>query len=201
MGNDAEFEEDVDIDVDIDLEGDEDEDEGNDEGNDGEGSKKKETLEQREARLARQLKQTRKKLGKDGDDEEQKPKPKTSKQEKKAKGLDRIDRAVLTVKGITHDDELALVEQIMNETGKSPEQVVESKYFKAELEEMREARNTKAATPNGSKRSSQATSDSVEYWLKKGELPPNDPALRAKVVKAKIAKEKNKNTFSDNAIV
>src|SRR3990172_2372750 len=51
------------------------------------------------------------------------------------RGLDRLDRAVLRVEKITSEDEVGLVEDIMKETGKTLEQVLESKYFKTELQE------------------------------------------------------------------
>ena len=115
--------------------------------------------------------------------------------------LDRIDRAVLRAEKITHPDEVALVEEIKKETGKSVEEVLESRYFQTELKTMREDRATKEATPSGTKRSGQTSQSDVEYWLAKGELP-SDPALKLKVVNAKIAREKSqKGAFSDTAVI
>jgi hypothetical protein len=69
------------------------------------------------------------------------------------------------------------------------------------LKERRDAAATKEATPSGSKRSGTASRDKVEYWIKKGVLPPTDQnKLRREVVKAKIAKAKSGSTFTDNPI-
>jgi len=119
----------------------------------------------------------------------------------KADGLDRMDRAILRVEKITAEDEVNLVQSIMKDTGKSLEQVLESKYFQSELKEMRELNATKDATPDGTKRAGQSTRDTVDYWLAKGELPPAEQVdLRRKVVNAKIAKEKSGNQFSSNPL-
>jgi uncharacterized membrane protein YgaE (UPF0421/DUF939 family) len=117
----------------------------------------------------------------------------------KSEGLDRLDLAILRVEKITGEDEVSLVESIMKDTGKSLEQVLASKYFQAELKEMRETKATEEATPNTTKRSNTSTRDSVDYWLAKGELP-TDPTLRSKVVKAKIDRAKATSQFSDNPI-
>lgn len=128
-------------------------------------------------------------------------KPKEGEKPAESKGLDRIDKAVLRAEKITDSEEVDLVESIMKETGKDLESVLESKYFKAELKELRELNATKDATPEGSKRSGTSTRDTVDYWIAKGELPPaTDPVLRQKVVNAKIAKEKSGSQFSSNPI-
>ena len=120
----------------------------------------------------------------------------------KKEGLDRIDRAVLRTEKITSEDEVKLVEDIMKETGKTVEQVLESKYFQTELSLAREAKQTQDAVPKGTTRSAQSSRDSVEYWVSKGELPPRDQVeLRRKVVNAKMQTEKDKSQFTDNPIV
>jgi hypothetical protein len=119
--------------------------------------------------------------------------------------LDRIDRAVLRAEKITHPDEIELVESMKKETGKSVEDVLESRYFQSELKAMRDERATKEATPSGTKRPGQKASTDIDYWLAKnaetGELPA-DPALRTQVVNAKIAGMKAKTaTFTDTPVV
>lgn len=123
-------------------------------------------------------------------------------EEKVSEGLDRIDRAILRAEKITAPEEVELVQDIMKETGKTVEKVLESKYFQNELKELREAQATKEATPSGTKRSGENSSkNEVDYWLAKDELPP-DPALRIKVVDAKIAREKaSKGGFSDTPVI
>lgn len=121
--------------------------------------------------------------------------------EKKNQGLDRLDRAVLRVEKIVAEDELALVEDLMKETGKTVEQVLESRFFQSELKELRDAKATKEATPSGTKRSGNSPRTEVEYWLAKGELPPADqPELRRAYVNAKMAKENSSDRFTDNPV-
>lgn len=119
--------------------------------------------------------------------------PKT-KPPSKSGELDYGQKAFLVANGVKGSKETELVKNIMSDTGKTLEDVMESKYFKAELEEIRELKTTEDALPKGSKRTGQSGQDSVEYWLAKGELP-TDRDLRQKVVNARIEKEKNKNVF------
>jgi len=114
-------------------------------------------------------------------------------------GLDKLDRAVLRVEKITAPDEIKLVESYMKETGKDIEAVLASRFFQAELKEMRDLANTEDATPSGEKRSGVMTRDTVEYWIAAGKLP-EDPVLRQKVVNAKIAQKKNVSQFSSNPL-
>lgn len=104
--------------------------------------------------------------------------------------LDYGAKAFLAVQGIKGADELKLVKDFMANTGKDLDSVVESKHFKAELDEMRELKRTADATPTGNRRTGQSARDSVEYWIAKGELPPqSDAELRRKVVNARMKKE------------
>ncbi len=149
--------------------------------------KPSETLEQRKARLERQLNQTNKKLGIDD-----KPEQKSS---KKSDGLDYGQKAYLLANGIKEGAEVKMVQDIMQETGKSLEQVLGSKYFQAELKEARELQASSNAVPTG-KRSGGTGQESVDYWLAKGELPPaSDVDLRRKVVNARLQKVENKGVF------
>ena len=123
------------------------------------------------------------------------------KEEPKTGELDRVDLAVLRTEGITDAKELALVKSWMKDTGRPLESVLDNKIFKSELKEMRDLAATEDATPDGQKRSGASAKTSVEYWLAKpkGELPA-DPALRSKVVKARIAQEKSGSMFSATPI-
>lgn len=120
--------------------------------------------------------------------------------EEKKDTLDRMDKAILRMEKITAPEEVDLIQSIMKETGKDLESVLASKFFQAELTEMRELAASKSATPEGTKRSGQAPRDSVEYWLAKGELPKDNPELARKVVNAKLHKEATKNQFTDQAV-
>jgi hypothetical protein len=132
---------------------------------------------------------------------EKKPASKTSSKDDEEVSLDKTDRAILRSEGIKTDDEFELVQKVMEETGKDVEGVIASKYFQSELKSLRDAREVADATPGASKRSGQSTKNDVDWWIAKGQLPPHDqPALRQKVVNAKIAQERNKSSFSKNPI-
>ena len=108
-------------------------------------------------------------------------------------GLDYGMKALLRAEGIKGESETKLVEQFMQETGKTLEQVIDSKFFKAELEEMRELAKTEDANPKG-KRTGTTALDSVEYWLGKPfeEVPKE---MRAKVVNAKQKASQGNGVF------
>lgn len=153
--------------------------------------KPRESDEARISRLERQLAQAKKKAG----HSETKP------ESKKEVGIDKLDRILLRQEGIKSQDEIDLVESIRKDTGKDVEDIIDSRFFQAELKLLREERASKDAVPNGSKRSQQTAKDDVEYWISKGELPKDNPTLRQKVVNERITRERNKNTFSSNAII
>jgi hypothetical protein len=147
----------------------------------------------RVARLQRQLKRAKADAG----IEDEVPTKKTSKKDE----LDYGAKAFLVANGIKGNDEMTLAKEVMTSSGKSLEEVIENKYFQAELKEMRELKATKDAIPTGSKRSGQTQSNEVDYWIAKGQLPPVDQReLRQKVVNARINTEKSKNNFTSNPV-
>ena len=177
-------------------EGDGGEGEGDGEGDKGSDKKPKESLEDRRARLKRELKQTEKKLGLDS---EEKPKGNKS----KTNELDRADKAFLVASGIKGSEEFALVQQIMKDTGKDLDSIIESRHFQADLKDLRDKRAASDALPKGPNRTKNSTADSVEYWIQKGELPPNTPEnreLRQKVVNARLKKSTDNKQFTDTAV-
>lgn len=124
--------------------------------------------------------------------------------EDKSGELDYGQKAFLIASGIKEADEVELVQKTVKETGKTLDQVVGSKYFQAELKELREARSADDAIPKGGNkgRSAASSRDTVEYWIAKGELPPTDQReLRTKVVNARIKVEKDKSQFTDRPVV
>lgn len=160
--------------------------------------KTEETPEAKHSRLKRQLSQHEKKHDLTKEEKEVK-KPKESKT--KSTDLDYGQKAFLIASGVKGSEETALVQEIMESTGKSLEQVIDNKHFQAELKEMREEASVKEATPSGSKRSSSSAKDSVAYWIKKGELPPADQTqLRRDVVNARIKTETEGTQFSENPL-
>jgi len=117
------------------------------------------------------------------------------------KDFDYAEKAYLKAMGI-EKDEFPFVKEAMQSTGKSLDEILDSKYFQSELKEKREEKASQDAIPSGTKRSGGSARDSVEYWLAKGEMPPEDqPKLRREVVNARIAAEERKTKFTDRPVV
>jgi hypothetical protein len=123
-----------------------------------------------------------------------KPKNEEKPAEKKSDELDYGQKAYLAANDIKVSDEVNLVKTIMKDTGKTLEQVLESKYFQSELKEMRELKQTEDAIPSKGKRSNNSAKDSVEYWLAKGELP-EDTKLKREVIAARRKIDSTENPF------
>lgn len=158
-----------------------------------------ETPEARKTRLDKQTEQHRKKHPELYDE----PNKKGKKGEKSGE-LDYGQKAYLIAKGIEDADEIALVQSAMESSGKSLENVLGSSWFKGDLKDMRDAKVTANAVPGKGNRSGQSAANTVEYWIAKGELPPNTPdnrTLRAQVVNARMAREKKSDQFTDNPVV
>jgi len=181
MSND-EYTEDV---VEVEEEVEETEDEES-ESDDSQQEQQKESPEAKLARLTRMKAQLEKKLGISTEEK------KTSK-----KGsLDYSQKAYLIASGIKGADEFGLVQEVIKSTGKALEDVIESKYFKAELNELREINKTSDANPSSGNRSGNSARNTVDYWIAKGELPPaSEVELRRKVVNARMQKAKSGGQF------
>lgn len=108
-------------------------------------------------------------------------------------GLDYGMKALLRSEGIKGESETKLVQEYMRETGKDIESVLDSKHFKAELEDLRELAKSAAATPAG-KGSNNSSIDSVEYWMTK-DLEDVPKEMRIQVVNAKLKQEKSGGVF------
>ncbi len=122
--------------------------------------------------------------------------------DKDKEGFDYAELAYLVAKGHSKKKEQDHAAKVMKDTGKSLKKVLDNKYFKAEIKEMREHADTAGATPKGTKRSTQTTRDKVDYWLAKGELPPKDqPKLRQEYVNAKVKAEGSGSKFAKHPVV
>lgn len=153
----------------------------------------KESDEAKLSRLRRQAERLEKKLGLD-----QKPEKTKNKGE-----LDYSQKAYLVASGVKGQDEFSLVTDVMRETGRTLEQVLESKYFQAELKEMRDSKATADAIPKGTKRTASTARNEVEYWIQKGELPPDTPEnrkLRQEVVRKKSEQSENSSPFTSSPV-
>lgn len=113
-------------------------------------------------------------------------------------GFDYGQKAYLKSSGIDADD-FEFVKEVMDNTGKDLDSVLASKYFQSELKERKDLRMAEQATPSGSKRAGNTTRDQVEYWMAKGELPP-DRELRQKVVNARMKAEQDKSQFTEQPV-
>lgn len=134
-------------------------------------------------------------------EKEAKAKTEEVEQPQNKKDFDYSEKAYLKSMGIEKDEYPFVLKEIQN-TGKSLDELLDSKYFQSELKEKREEKASQDAVPLGTKRSSGSARDSVEYWIAKGELPPADqPELRRKVVNAKIKAEETKSKFTDRPVV
>jgi len=119
----------------------------------------------------------------------------------KKESFDYAEKAYLKTSDVK-PEEFKLVQEIMSSTGKTLDEVLESKYFRAEQKELREAKESADAVPTGTKRASQSHKDKVDYWLAKGELPPADqPKLRREYVNAKAKAETNGSRFADRSVI
>jgi hypothetical protein len=116
------------------------------------------------------------------------------------KGFDYAEKAYLKSSGI-NSEEFNFVKEVMDSTGKDIDSVLSSNWFQKDLQERRQLKTTEAATPSGTKRAGQQTRNDVDYWIAKGELPKDDPALARKVVNAKIRAERDKNQFAPNSVI
>lgn len=116
------------------------------------------------------------------------------------KGLDYAQKAYLMAQDIRGADEFSIIEEAMKASGRDLDAVLESNFVKSELKALREQKATEdASIKGGSSRGGNSSRNSVDYWIQKGELPPEDQVdLRRKVVNAKIALHKNKSKFAKN---
>lgn len=122
----------------------------------------------------------------------------------KQKELDYAQKAYLKASGV-NAEEFDFVETVMRETGKDVDGILASNYFQAELKERREAKAVNNAVPsNIPGRNNEPASNKVDYWIKKGELPPSTPEnqkLRREIVNERYKMEKSAHQFSSNPII
>lgn len=150
-------------------------------------AKPKRTPEEELEYFEGRAKRLRKQLGHD-EPEPEKPAPTTKSDE-----LGFSEKAYLKSYGISGSDELALVKQWKKRTGEEIDVFIEDDIFTAKLAKLRDARAVQDALPSGSKRVATPAINTVDYWIAKGEMPPNTPEneqLRYDIVNAKAKKTK-----------
>lgn len=123
--------------------------------------------------------------------EEEKPKATA----KTNDGFDYGQLAYLASKGVS-DEDMDFLQEEVKTTGKELKDILGFKYVQEELKTRKESRETQDALPT-SKRSSGASHDSVDYWVKKGEMPNRDgnPELYRKVRKEKERLDLERNKY------
>lgn len=165
---------------------------------DKEEEKPEETPEAKKSRLTRQLKQHTKKFDLEDESDSSKTTKKT-----KSSGIDKGDKAILIASGIKRGSEMELVEEYVENTGKSIDDVLDSKYFQAELKDLRTEETVKEATPTDRKRTGEGskTTDDYEYdkYIKSGKLPENKE-LAQKLVNRRVKVEADTNIFTDQNV-
>lgn len=154
-----------------------------------------ETLKQKNQSLYEQLKKAKGfERGEDGKwIKKQEPTVVTEKPKANSNEFGYAEKAFLTASGLKGSKEFELAQKFARETGKNLEQVLESKYFQNELEEMREIDRTANAAIRG-KDSKGMSIDSVEYWASK-DFKDVPREMKAKVIDFKLKKEKEKDVF------
>lgn len=162
-------------------------------------TQKVETPDQRVARLQRELKRAKQKAG----IAEEEAEVARSSPKSKSFSLGYSEKAYLNANGIKGTDEYELVKDFASNTGKDLEEIIESRFFQSELKEVRQLRESRAASDaaSGSSRGMPSARDTVDYWLAKGDnaLPPSYMTqLRRDVVNARSKKYSNTSPFRND---
>jgi len=123
---------------------------------------------------------------------EKKPKEKEEKSNEEEFGL--VEKGYLRAAGITDADEIDLAKKLMVETGKELDVLIDSKYFKAELKDLQDAKATTKATSGvkGGTSNSKAI-ENPEYWIAKG-VPPTPKDIPDRKARVKIHRAMMKNS-------
>lgn len=137
------------------------------------------------------------------------PKPEGKKEEvvvvPKAGELDYGQKAFLIASGVKGEKETSLIQEALKSgTFKDLDSVLASKFIQGQLKELRDEAKAEDATPGESGRGGSPARNTKEYWLNKGEMPPNTPEnkkLREEIVNAKISKDKSGSVFSKTPVV
>ena len=116
------------------------------------------------------------------------------------KALENSETALLIAHGLKTKEERDLFQKAKKSTGAEIDEVLADDFFQNKLKGLREENASDDAVPTGSKSSSSSPKGSVDYWIAKGELPPEDGTqetydLRKAVVKEKIKQGESAHQF------
>lgn len=121
---------------------------------------------------------------------------KTDEPDKLAHLEEQLQKLTLQQAGITSDKEKELADKLKEETGMDWDKLINSKYFKSELEELRaeeaNAKATSGVSGDGAKGNAKQTED---YWVAKG-VPPTREQVPDRKTRASIARAMLKNASS-----
>lgn len=138
--------------------------------------KPKRTPEEQLAYLEGRTQRLRKKLGL--------VEPRGKKAEVKTGELGDSDLNYLDLKGVSEDDEVAIVQSFVQKTGQSVRQALKDEYVQTKLSSLRSKKEVEKATPSSTKRAGNQSSDlsaAKARFEQTGELP-DDFELRAQVI-------------------
>jgi hypothetical protein len=135
-------------------------------------------------------------------------KPEKKSEVKKAKQSDEIDygkRAFLLASGIKLDEIEFFEEQVKTSGIQEPEKLLVNPYFQGALKDYRDKAESLKATPSGGRAGvGENLSSKPEYWINKGQLPPNTPEnqeLRSAIVAERIRRATSPGQFTDTPVV
>jgi len=146
-----------------------------------------------------------KKLGKlksNLEDKPEKEEPKSTPEKESSKldyGQLAFHNSLPDVVKIRKEDREFLKEQI-EKSGKTQEEVLESKWFFEDLKVKQDAQSVKEATPSTTKRSTGTSKGKVDYWLNKpfGDVPDD---MKQEVLNKQLEVQKQGSKFSKNPVV
>lgn len=102
---------------------------------------------------------------------------------------------VLGVK-INDTEQISLVKEYLA-NGKNLDDLIDNKHFKNDLKDIQDNQAAKDAIPIGARGAGGSSAkDSVDYWINKNELPPDNVDLQRKVVNERIKRGKNVSHFA-----
>lgn len=126
----------------------------------------------------------------------------SGKKEDALKEFDYGQKAFLIAKGIESEEAESFLFKEVSETGKTLSQVLSFGYVQEKLTALKEQQNAEGAMPKAGERGGQGNRTTIDYWIQKGELPPEDQVeLRRKVVNEKLKRSQNKERFGSTSRV
>jgi len=112
--------------------------------------------------------------------------------------------AYLEAKKVSEECHDYLLKEVQS-TGKELKEILGYKYVKEEMDKLVADKASEDAVPTGRKRGAGASAKaSVDYWVKKGELPPNTPEnqkLRRDVVNTRQKRATDGSKYAEQPVI